>query len=499
MALSFRKVLAFLNPSPEVGGLQISESALRYIELKDGTVNAAALRLPPGILENGRVKSAPNFIAALKSLRVQIPVSPKKPVHAIISLPSAPVFAQAFSVPFVAEANLEEAARLNLQMISPMDPKEAYSDWQRIGEAEEGTSFDLLGALIERKVADAYAAALKEAGFAPVAAEFSALSLTRLVAGAAAGFDSRAPHIIINVSSDGIDYAIVRNGNLYFDYFVPWRSISGAERQISADVFKNSVVRNLQQVINFHAGKWGGPVKNFLLVAQGLQADIKEVVLGNFPDAAISELALAKYARIPPVYFTALGAALRGRIPRGEDTIISLLAVGTEDEYRQSQLRLFISFWRNALAASLGFLAALFLIAELFLARTGRNVLAQLREGGAEQEVAEVAALEEEAKAFNRAVNLIGAAKEQEISWSPLLQNIHSLASRGQVSLSRVSAAASRDTVLVSGLARSEETAIAFRRILEEDPQIEKAELPLSLIVRDEKGFTFSITLTLKR
>lgn len=500
MPFSFRRILARLNPSPAVGGLEISESALHFMQLGDGVMHAAALRLPPGILENGRIKNAPNFVAALKNLRAQIPMPAKRQVHVVVSLPSEPVYAQAFAMPFIAEANIEEAARLNLQMISPMDPKDTYSDWQQIGEAAaEGGGFDLLGALIERKVADAYTAALKEAGFVPVAAEFPALSLTRVVGAAAAGFDPREPAIIINVSSDGINYAIVRGGNLYFNYFVPWRTISGAERQISADVFKNSVVRNLQQVINFHAGRWGGPVKNFLLVSQGLQQEIKDVVLKNFPGTAISDLALAKYAQVPAVYFAALGAALRGRIPRGADTIISLLAIGTEDEYHQNQLRLFISFWRNVVVASLGFLVALFLAAEFFLVRTDRAVSAQLQEGAAQPEIVEVTALEEEAKAFNRAVKLVGEAKGQEIAWAPILRNVRALAAKGRVGLTRILLSASQDTVLISGLANTEEEAIAFRKILEDDPQIEKAELPLSLIVRVDNGFSFAITAARKR
>ena len=64
-----------------MGGLQVTNSDLRYLELKfdpkgnQGNIfvtRSAALRLPPGIIEQGRIKDAANFIAALKALRKQI-------------------------------------------------------------------------------------------------------------------------------------------------------------------------------------------------------------------------------------------------------------------------------------------------------------------------------------------------------------------------------------------------------------------------------------------
>ncbi len=492
-------VFKHLNPAPPIGGLEISDSALRYVLFENNVPQVAALRLPPGILENGRVKDRANFVAALKNVRGQIPVPSKKRVHVIVSFPPALVYAQAFSLPLVSETNLEEAARLNLQMISPTDPKNTYSDWQRIEAPNESENIELLGALIENKAADELIAALREAGFLAVAAEFPALSLARLAEELGAGFDPRTPAIIVNLSSDGIDYAIVRGGNLYFNYFVSWRTIVGSERALAADVFKNSVVRNLQQVMTFYAGRWGGPVKNVTLVSQGLEEEIKGVILKNFPDTQVSPLALGRSVQIPLAYFVALGAALRGRISRGADTIISLLSVGTEDEYRQNQVRLFVALWRNIVFSALGFLVALFLITEFFVVRIDRRVAAELTQGTAQPEVAEVAKLEEEARSFNRAVAFVGTAKNAEVALAPIVRDLQALAAKGRVSLDRVAISSIASPILIVGRANSEEEAIGFRKLLEDDPQIEKADLPLSLIVKAERGVTFSITATLAR
>lgn len=495
---SLGRILKRLNPAPPIGGLEISESALRYARVEDGALKTAALRLPPGILAGGRIKDAVSFIAALKSLRGQIPISPKELLHVIVSFPAEAVYAQAFTVPVIAEENLEEAAQLNLKMISPLDPERSYSDWQRIGEvnAVDG-GYEALGVFIERAVSDDYLSALKAGGFVPVAAEFPALSLTRLAKEWGAGFDRERSLLIINLTSDGIDYAIVRGGELYFDYFVSWRAITGEERRLAWDVFTSSVVRHLQQVMTFHSSRFGGQVKDVALISQGLEGEITNIVTANFPDVAVRPLTLRRGAQVPAAHLVALGAALRGLIPRGADTMVSVLGMGTEVEYRESQLRLFVAFWRNAVFASFGFMLVLFLLIDIFLARHDRRIAAQAADGAAQPEVAEVAALEGEARAFNRTVTLIAAARGEEIAWSPLLRKLQTLALAGKVTLTRIAAASRESPMILSGAANAEEVAVQFRKLLEDDPQIESAELPLSLIVKAERGVTFTVTITL--
>jgi hypothetical protein len=42
------------------------------------------------------------------------------------------------------------------------------------------------------------------------------------------------------VESEGMDLVVMKNGNLYFDYFYPWKTIQGEDKSISMDKFKQT-------------------------------------------------------------------------------------------------------------------------------------------------------------------------------------------------------------------------------------------------------------------
>src|SRR3972149_3806536 len=88
---TLRKLLKFLNPSPLVGGLEITDSSLKYLRIRNGETIKSSLGLPPGVIEEGRIKDRRTFIAALNSLHARIaPV--KKKAHVIASLSSGSLY-----------------------------------------------------------------------------------------------------------------------------------------------------------------------------------------------------------------------------------------------------------------------------------------------------------------------------------------------------------------------------------------------------------------------
>ena len=86
-------------PLPSVGGFQITNSELRFLELRQeekGNLSVArigSLRLPPGIIESGKIKDRANFIAALKSLRDQIVLKDKRVVNVVLMISIGDVYA----------------------------------------------------------------------------------------------------------------------------------------------------------------------------------------------------------------------------------------------------------------------------------------------------------------------------------------------------------------------------------------------------------------------
>src|ERR1051325_7038755 len=138
-----------LSSKPIIGGMQITDSGLQYLRIVQGEPQQYYVKLPPGIIRNGRVDNYDELLKFLKELHGTI--SPKKPselIKVILSLPSEVVYTQGFTVPNVGEEKLKEAALLNLQVLSPMPPGLAYMSYQVIGESEE--RYELLGAFAEK-------------------------------------------------------------------------------------------------------------------------------------------------------------------------------------------------------------------------------------------------------------------------------------------------------------------------------------------------------------
>ncbi len=174
----FGYLLEKLVSEPEVGGLQITDAALQYVQVGRDGARTFSVRLPPGVVEEGIAKDAVQLKGALEALHELIlPKRRERAVKVVVGLPAALVYTQSFRVPVVADDRLHESAILNLQMISPIEAARAYMGWQKIGETDD--QLELLGAFAERRDVDAFKTLLTDAGFVPVTFEFPALALAR--------------------------------------------------------------------------------------------------------------------------------------------------------------------------------------------------------------------------------------------------------------------------------------------------------------------------------
>src|SRR3989344_5681794 len=163
----------YLNPAPNIGGLEISDLTLRFAALENGRLRQGLVQLPPGIISGGKILDRAKAIAALRALHTQI-ASLKKILHVVMLIPTNNVYTQAFAMPMVPEKSVRETARLNLQSISPLDINTSYYDHQMIGENKKG-QLEALGAFVNSQEVDELISVLKEANFGAVAVAFPAL------------------------------------------------------------------------------------------------------------------------------------------------------------------------------------------------------------------------------------------------------------------------------------------------------------------------------------
>ena len=96
-----------------MGGLEISDSAIRFLQIEGEKTKTASLRLPPGIVLDGKINDRQNFLAALKAVRLQLAgLKTGQKVHVIVSLPVSVVYSQSFNIPTISQENIKEAAEL---------------------------------------------------------------------------------------------------------------------------------------------------------------------------------------------------------------------------------------------------------------------------------------------------------------------------------------------------------------------------------------------------
>lgn len=487
------RLLALVNPPIVIGGLEIADNFLRYFAVQGGASKTAAARLAPGIVVGGRVKDAVGFRNALRQLRGSVAPA-EKPVHVVVSLSASGAYSQVFGVPAVSRERMLETVRLNLQMISPIGIERVYADAEPVGIGAGGET-EYLGAFLERGVVDDIAGALKDSSFTLVALEFAGLSLARLIRELGVGYESKEARLVLEFSATGLELLILRNGNLYFDHFSSWHdALPETGRAIDEQLFAGVLVREVQRVLNFYSGKWPGKITDAIVLTHGIAPRVSAILKTRF-DLTVSEFSAAQFTDALPSFAVAVGAYLRGCVPRAEDALISLAPVGTEEAFARARLRHFVAFWRVATLTAAGFVFFAMLTSSSVLARVAVSLGTSATLTPRAEELAEVERLGSEAKAFNALLDFAFRARQNAKPRAAFFTELARIAGTG-VALERVSLASKEGNVRVSGRAASELSAINFKNALIKQPGFTDVSLPLANIVTDSDGkVTFHLTL----
>ncbi|TSC60131.1 MAG: Uncharacterized protein LiPW15_9 [Parcubacteria group bacterium LiPW_15] len=480
-----------------IGGLEIADTALRFVVWDGKTFQMTGLKLLPGVVVGGQLKDKERFIAALKMLHAQI-LGEKKhrtKINAIISLSSIGVYTQVFTLPFIEGESLEKAVQLNIQMISPLDFSEAYSGWQFANKDEDKVRLEILSAFANKGVVDEFSGALHVAGFLVVAVESRALSLSRLLKEAGAGFDPTRSEVVMSVDGSGLDFLIIRHGQLHFDYFNSWHDIQGESKEISPDAFRAAVIRNLHQVLNFYNSHWQEPLDEIILATTGFHDEVVKIIQENF-SIKIRDFELNTSQTVAPDWFVALGSAVRGLIPRRSDKEISLLGVDAQEEFGREQVLGFLRFWQVLMPAA----AAIFMIAfagvYFSLSNIDENLEADVASVNRGEQAQEMRGIESQISEFNRAVTLLSSVEKAATLKTILLQKISDFSGRTGVMISRIYYQSANSPIMISGSARSPDDLLAFKKLLEGEPTVKNIELPPSSVQVSPQGAVFSMSFS---
>ena len=476
-----KRLLVLISPQPPLAGLEVSDSTIRLIGGRDNS-KQVSLHLPPGIIEGGRLKNREGFKVVIRELYRRLPSKIRKHLNVVLTIPANDVFIQTFTLPPLHAGNLEEAAELNLQMVSPLNLRQSYYDWQRMdGSDPTGKTIELLGAFVLREIVDGFVQALEEAGLNVAAVEFTSLSLIRELR-RQGRIEPGQSYLVVEVKPEGITFILTRSSQLLFHSFTPWGTIAGEGKAIVTKDFINALTGEVDTISNFYGAHWGGAVSNLIFItSRDFQDEIKE---------ALEERPLTFFD--PEELNSAAGAASRSLLQETKE--ISLLGASYLEIFKQNQILSFVSLWRSILITAFGFLLLLSLGADLFLRQLARETEAATTVDLNQPSHKELAELEGKASEFNQLVSLIKEIRQEESQTGSVLRLINNLAGAG-IRVSRIYIPSLDAPVTLQGTTFNEQAAIEFKNRLVNEGSFTDVDLPLSGIMPGTEGqVSFSVS-----
>jgi len=493
----FKKLTGILRGEIMSGGLEISDSTLRFAYFDGRVWQMVSMRLEGGIIKENQILDRDKFVASLVAFKKEILKKnrPSKKISVVLTLSSVSVYTQVFSLPLLSGSALQEAIGLNLKMTTPSGSDQTYSGYQVVGRDEAVGRVDVLAAFISKNFVDQVTEDLLQAGFIAVAIEPRAVSLARLVREESVGLDSYRSFIVMSVDNEAIEILILRGQQVYFEYFNSWRQLQGDLKQISLADFKNTITRNLRQVITYYGQHWSDPVADIVLISPGLNDEIKKIITDGF-QLKIRDLSLRLDKPIAAEWFVVLGGAVRARGSVKIDDSLTLAGDGSRATYRESQIISFINFWSFAVSAIFILLLSAYVATYVYLGNLENSFNGSKNLVSDTKKVQEVNNLRAEAANFNTSVLNIAGTKRLGEERSLVLELVHKLAGENQVTIGKFSFSSFGTPVSLFASAPTTDNIFAFVKVLQSDPKFDPVAFDPTKISKDIP-YTFSVSFSI--
>jgi len=407
------------------------------------------------------------------------------------------IYSQVFTLPMMEGSDLDKAIDLNVQMASPVAIDQAYFGWQVLGHDETNLRSEISAAFVDKMVVDDMTQALYAAGFITVGIESRALALVRVLREEAVGIDNAKSYLVLDIDNTGVDFLIVRNGRLYFEYANLWNDIADAKGEVSVEKFEETLESSLRQVTNFYTQHWPEPLAAVVLSAAAFKDEAAKAV-GTALLLPIVPLVLEVGQAVPPEWYIAFGCGLRGLNTSKVNNEINLSGEGAMDIFHEEQIAGFFALWQILVPAVLGFLVIMLVLADNFLGMTRSSIESQPAFNQHGTEVTEVKTLQASSTAFNQSVALI-ANTESKISKAYLLiTEVNGIAAAITITITGITFQSATAPVLLTGVARSAAQIATFKDAIQGDPHFGAVTLPIADIQQDNAGgYSFSMSFPL--
>lgn len=446
----------------QVAGLSVSESKLRLVLLdhdKKGNVVIKSMveeDLPLGAIDDGAIKDTNKFSDAVESLKEKAPFKIK---YIVLTIPHYQTYSRTFYFPkIITGEKLKETMNVTVGFSLPVKVEDVYLDWEKLDTDRN----ELFLQTIPRTVADFYVKTLDTSGITVIALESNVLSIPRVI-----DLDPQ-PTMIISREKERFSFVIIKNRVIKF--------VRSVKKQFDEKGLNNEIKR----ISDFYEAE-DEPISNIV----------------KFNETKI----VPKFSSHPNLrenshlWLAAIGAAIRGLLPRGEDELISLLPVGTEEAHENKKDLAFTKFISDTVTA-----ISLFFV----LAYIGAWIFIGLIAGGLDAQIGELASIplpqnavrvETQAKEFNSLVSVINQIDKDSPRWSRPLNELRNRTTPG-ISIRTINITSPTNPININGVASTREALNAFRRSIEESEMFTNISLPITnLELRRDIPFSMSFSL----
>ncbi len=489
-------LLNLLIPKEKMIGIEINSQKLRMLNLELSKANKTVIKgsseleleddifTPEGIVNEKLLSDAlAKLINGFK---------PKKffSQYAIITVPQIGVYSEILELPKSLDENqLAEAITLNAAENLPLPLSRCYTDWQIIKNS--GQNNRILISTISKGVADKYINALKNNGIKLVALETSFLSIERVI-----NIPDSAT-IFLYFTNEGLTSIIYKNKMPYFNQFESWKEIvPGKEIKNAEDLSKaiKNKIKRLKSYFESQNQKYG--IENILLMSYGFDSDIIIDKIGK-TSPPIRKASLKLISLKNSDWAPVAGAATRVLIPRSEDTIISLLPIGTESLYETQKAVSFAKSILFLLTALLIFYVIIFSSAYFAISYFQNSLDNQMNQRNNIPVSQEYSKIKNETEIFNSYLrDLDKISNLAELNYGSVLENINKLNTPG-INMSNLSLDKKNRVVIMSGAAINRESLNVFRSKIDNSSYFDNLDFSIKDIAKKD-NIPFNANLKIK-
>ncbi len=450
--------IAFFRPKKKNGSLFHSHSEIINSEEKELILLEETI--PEDLVREGVVTDPEALGRALQAIWSKAKLETK---YAVVAIPDDKIYSRIFTFPkALDDERIGEAMELATNFQLPFEQSAIYSDWEIVGKTD--TQSEVLFSAIPKEVTASFVAAFTLAGIKPLALESHLDSIARSVEG-----EQDVPVLYTKETETDASIFVVKNGYTRFSRAVPTRFVPRNKFKAEVEKIKAS------------------------FESSGTTMLIKDIETAKIKSEYTQ---FERLAEEKANWSVALGAAIRGALPEGEDNLISLLPVRMEEAYSYQKAVTFIVLIRNmtmgvALFFTLSFLAMYFVM--ISLSQTAHRSMANL---SATPTAPELLTQEAVIQNVNELTTTVAVLLSQTPVWSIFLDEF-SLRVIPGITVANLAVHSLTEEISVSGQAANRETLNQFKKSLQDSSMFTDVQLPITNLEQKE-NIAFSLRFKIK-